>query len=79
MAVVDGGVADGAKQRQVGRDRAGGQALAGHVALPGGDGVGVELGEGEVAEAGEDPGGELALGAVGGAGWAVSRRATRSW
>ena len=52
IAVVDDGVADGAEQRQVGRDRAGGESLAGQVALPGGNDVRVQLGQWQVAEAG---------------------------
>ncbi len=52
IAAVDGGVADGAEQRQVGRDGAGGQALAGQVAPPGGNDMCVQLGQRQVAEAG---------------------------
>ncbi len=80
VAGVDGGVADAANKRQVGRDRAGREAFVGQVALPRGDGVGVQLGEGEIAEAREDPGGEFcSWSRRRGGGGQVSRRATRSW
>lgn len=53
--------------------------LARQVALPGGNGVRVQVGQREVAEAGQDPGGELAAGSSAERGRWASALATRWW
>ena len=68
VAVGDGGVEDGAKQRQIGVDRARRELLGQHAGLPACYGVSVQLGQTSVAEDGQDALVELLLGGVGRAG-----------
>src|SRR5215216_4339694 len=62
--VVDGGIEDGAKQRQVGVHRPGCKALADHRRLPRPDGAWVQICEWDVVEGAQDARLNLPAGAV---------------